>query len=106
MTEAKHAPEKASDKSDIPVGSWIDQYVPKGMRGYAKLARLDRPIGTWLLLWPCLWAIVLAMPGGLRETPWTTMVLFAVGAMAMRGAGCNVRLTRMGDLSISSRSPA
>lgn len=35
--------------------SWIDLYLPQGARGYAKLARLDKPIGTWLLAWPCMW---------------------------------------------------
>ena len=50
-------------------------------RPYLRLARLDRPIGTWLLLWPCWWAIALAS-GGI----W--LMLFALGAVVMRGAGC------------------
>lgn len=35
--------------------SWIDLYLPRQVQPYARLARLDRPIGTWLLLWPCMW---------------------------------------------------
>ena len=49
--------------------------------------RLDRPIGTWLLLWPCWWSLALAAPGW--PDPWL-MALFAVGALVMRGAGCTV----------------
>lgn len=35
--------------------SWIDSYLPRQLQPYARLARLDKPIGTWLLLWPCMW---------------------------------------------------
>jgi len=72
---------------DIPVGDWIDRFAPAGMRPYLRLMRLDRPIGTWLLLFPCWWSIALAGPGmpnlGL-------MALFAIGAVVMRGAGCTI----------------
>ena len=71
--------------SDIPAGGWVDRYVPAAWRPYIRLARYDRPIGTWLLLFPCWWAIALATPG------WPSLwliVLFGIGAMAMRGAGC------------------
>ena len=50
------------------------------------LARWDRPIGTWLLLLPCWWGQALAAP---LPSPWL-MLLFAIGAVAMRGAGCTV----------------
>tara|TARA_R110000787_G_scaffold43688_4_gene107068 strand:+ start:28430 stop:29275 length:846 start_codon:yes stop_codon:yes gene_type:complete len=54
-----------------------------------KLSRLDRPIGTWLLLLPCLWSIALAAPKG--EGPdFTLFILFAIGALVMRGAGCTL----------------
>lgn len=44
------------EKSDgVKEASWIDLYLPEEVRGYAKLARLDKPIGTWLLAWPCMW---------------------------------------------------
>jgi 4-hydroxybenzoate polyprenyltransferase len=70
---------------DIPIGGWVDRLLPAGARPYARLMRLDRPIGTWLLLFPCWWSIALAAPGwpDLR-----LMALFALGAIVMRGAGC------------------
>jgi 4-hydroxybenzoate polyprenyltransferase len=63
--------------------TWVDR-LPERLRPFAVLARWDRPIGTWLLLWPCWWAVALA-PG------WPDLellLLFALGAVAMRGAGC------------------
>jgi 4-hydroxybenzoate polyprenyltransferase len=72
---------------DIPVGGWIDRHVPEPARPYLRLMRLDRPIGTWLLLFPCWWSVALA------AKPWPNlwlMILFAVGAIVMRGAGCTV----------------
>ena len=64
---------------------WVE-HLPAWLRPYAVLARWDRPIGTWLLLWPCWWALALA-PGwpDLR-----LLALFGLGAVAMRGAGCVV----------------
>lgn len=54
------------------------------------LARLDRPIGTWLLLLPCWWSLTLASGGLFRMTMqhWAYALLFALGALIMRGAGC------------------
>jgi 4-hydroxybenzoate polyprenyltransferase len=65
--------------------TWVDR-LPERLRPFAVLARWDRPIGTWLLLWPCWWALALA-PGwpDLR-----LLALFGIGAVAMRGAGCVV----------------
>jgi 4-hydroxybenzoate polyprenyltransferase len=71
--------------SDIPKGGWVDRFAPSMLRPYARLARLDRPIGTWLLLFPCWWGIALATPGW--PDLWL-MAVFAVGAIVMRGAGC------------------
>ena len=74
-------------KGDIPVGNWIDRWVPAAARPYLRLARLDRPIGTWLLLFPCWWSLALAAP------QWPDVwlfALFAVGSVVMRGAGCTV----------------
>lgn len=59
--------------------------LPPGWRPYAKLARLDRPIGTWLLLFPCWWGLALAGSHDLG-----LYLLFALGSVAMRGAGCTV----------------
>ncbi|GIL00011.1 MAG: 4-hydroxybenzoate octaprenyltransferase [Alphaproteobacteria bacterium] len=73
--------------SDIPRGNWIDRWLPGLARPYARLARLDRPIGTWLLLFPCWWSIALAAPAGGLPDP-LLFALFALGALVMRGAGC------------------
>ncbi len=78
------------DFSDIPVKSWIHCCVPAAARPYLQLMRLDRPIGTWLLLLPCLWSLVLASDSH-GVTPATTVrlvTLFSIGALVMRGAGC------------------
>ncbi len=70
-------------------GNWVDRYAPAAIRPYLRLARADRPIGSWLLLLPCWWsaalAAVAAAAGG--PNPWH-LLLFAVGTVAMRGAGC------------------
>uniref|UniRef100_M4DRZ0 4-hydroxybenzoate polyprenyltransferase, mitochondrial n=1 Tax=Brassica campestris TaxID=3711 RepID=M4DRZ0_BRACM len=69
--------------------SWIDFYLPERARGYAKLARFDKPIGTWLLAWPCMWSIALAAdPGSLPS--FKMMCLFGCGAVLLRGAGCTI----------------
>jgi 4-hydroxybenzoate polyprenyltransferase len=65
--------------------SWLD-WLPAWMRPYGVLARWDRPIGSWLLLWPCWWGTALASD---LPDPWL-LALFAIGAVAMRGAGCVV----------------
>jgi 4-hydroxybenzoate polyprenyltransferase len=59
--------------------------LPQGPRDLIQLARLDRPIGAWLLFWPGAWAIALA-GGAIRR--WDLLLWFALGALAMRGAGC------------------
>ncbi|GAB4850647.1 Palmitoyl-protein thioesterase 1 [Ancistrocladus abbreviatus] len=69
--------------------SWIDLYLPEAVRPYAKLARLDKPIGTWLLAWPCMWSITLAAhQGNLPDIK--MLALFGCGALLLRGAGCTV----------------
>ncbi|TVR83140.1 MAG: 4-hydroxybenzoate octaprenyltransferase [Rhodospirillales bacterium] len=73
--------------SDMPTASWIDRIAPAGARPYLRLARIDRPIGTWLLLLPCWWSVALASPGWPDPA---LLLLFAVGALVMRGAGCTV----------------
>lgn len=73
--------------TDIPTNDWIDRQAPRPLRPYLRLARLDRPIGTWLLLLPCWWGLSLASPGW--PDPWL-LALFGVGAIVMRGAGCTL----------------
>jgi 4-hydroxybenzoate polyprenyltransferase len=58
--------------------------LPAHLRNYALLARFDRPIGWWLLFWPCAWGVLLA--GG--EGRWSLIAWLLAGAIAMRGAGC------------------
>jgi 4-hydroxybenzoate polyprenyltransferase len=58
--------------------------LPPPLRPYASLMRLDRPIGTWLLYWPCAWSVALAGVGG----RWDLFLWLALGAFAARSAGC------------------
>jgi 4-hydroxybenzoate polyprenyltransferase len=69
-------------------GNWVDGLAPAWSRPYLRLARLDRPIGSWLLLLPCWWSTGLAaVHAGTYVNLWH-VALFFVGAFAMRGAGC------------------
>jgi 4-hydroxybenzoate polyprenyltransferase len=70
-------------------GNWVDTLAPSWSRPYLRLARLDRPIGSWLLLLPCWWSSALAAVAAHARTPSLVhIVLFFIGAFAMRGAGC------------------
>ena len=70
-------------------GNWVDTLAPAWLRPYLRLARLDRPIGSWLLLIPCWWSSALAAVAAHARAPsLVQIVLFFVGAFAMRGAGC------------------
>ncbi|MGC1350984.1 MAG: 4-hydroxybenzoate octaprenyltransferase [Xanthobacteraceae bacterium] len=70
-------------------GNWVDTLAPSWSRPYLRLARLDRPIGSWLLLLPCWWSSALAAIAAHHAAPSLLhIVLFFVGAFAMRGAGC------------------
>src|ERR1700741_1349735 len=70
-------------------GNWVDTLAPPWSRPYLRLARLDRPIGSWLLLLPCWWSAALAalVAHDLSRLP-IVIALFFVGAFTMRGAGC------------------
>ncbi len=79
----------ASSLPDAVRGHWADRLAPAGLRPYLRLARIERPIGWWLLLMPCWWSAALAAIAG--GQPWPNPVhclLFLIGAVAMRGAGC------------------
>ena len=70
-------------------GNWVDRWAPTVARPYLRLARLDRPIGSWLLLMPCWWSAALAALAAGRPYPDPFhLVLFFIGAFAMRGSGC------------------
>ncbi|MER2605314.1 MAG: 4-hydroxybenzoate octaprenyltransferase [Siculibacillus sp.] len=75
--------------ADAVAGHWADTVLPIWARPYARLARWERPIGWWLLLWPCWWSSALATDAAGRGWPnlWH-LALFLIGAVAMRGAGC------------------
>jgi 4-hydroxybenzoate polyprenyltransferase len=76
-----------TDPSDIDRNDWVERWLPSPARPYARLARLDRPIGTWLLLFPGWWGIALAAHGWPDPA---LIALFALGALVMRGAGCTL----------------
>jgi 4-hydroxybenzoate polyprenyltransferase len=69
-------------------GNWVDGLAPAWARPYLRLARLDRPIGSWLLLMPCWWSVGLAAVHARSQVNLWHVLLFFVGAFAMRGAGC------------------
>jgi 4-hydroxybenzoate polyprenyltransferase len=72
---------------DAVRGHWVDRAAPASLKPYLRLARIERPIGWWLLLLPCWWSSALAAiaSGGLPNA-WHAL-LFLVGAVTMRGAG-------------------
>ncbi len=75
--------------ADAQKNNWLDRYAPDAVKPYGRLARWDRPIGFWLLFWPCAWGIGLA---ALAQPElgfgWWTAILMFFGAVLMRGAGC------------------
>jgi 4-hydroxybenzoate polyprenyltransferase len=87
MSDISGKAQLGTDPTDIHVGDWVDRLLPRWAEPYARLARLDRPIGTWLLLFPGWWGIALAAP---RWPDPLLLALFAIGAVAMRGAGCTL----------------
>ena len=77
--------------ADAPPDNWVDRFLPPRAVPYARLTRLDRPIGWWLLLIPCWWGLALAQiakGGGWPD--WRSAALFLLGAIVMRGAGCTL----------------
>ena len=90
MTTSPHKTSKnAATAIADAENDWVDKWAPEYTRPYLRLARIDRPIGIWLLLWPCWWssalvALSLQIP---HPNPWH-LIYFAIGATAMRAAGC------------------
>ncbi|MBT5187660.1 MAG: 4-hydroxybenzoate octaprenyltransferase [Kordiimonadaceae bacterium] len=83
----KEAPEDTVEQN------WVNKLSPDFALGYLQLMRADRPIGTWLLLWPGLWSIALASHAYghvLFEMHFDLLIIFTIGAFVMRGAGCVV----------------
>jgi 4-hydroxybenzoate polyprenyltransferase len=87
-------PTESGRVADAPSDIWVYRALPRSLWPYAQLARWDRPIGWQLLMWPCFWSAALAANAAraaghavFGELVWH-LVLFFVGAVAMRGAGC------------------
>ncbi len=81
----KAGADAAPDLSDMRPDDWVERWLPRSWGPYARLCRLDRPVGTWLTLLPCLAALVQAADG------WPTLLrvfIFSLGALLMRGIGC------------------
>ena len=70
--------------------TWVDKHMPDQTIPYLKLIRIDRPIGTMLLLWPCTWSISLAATQSHTLPDLKLMAIFGIGAFVMRGAGCTI----------------
>jgi 4-hydroxybenzoate polyprenyltransferase len=89
MSDTSQTPEPEGQVSDALTGNWVDAYAPAWTRPYLRLSRADRPIGTWLLLLPCWWGVLVAA----ASTEWRWFDLWIIlgcglGAWLMRGAGC------------------
>ncbi|KAF5297095.1 hypothetical protein FQA39_LY02675 [Lamprigera yunnana] len=87
ITEKHNPDEKQNTNVGLPVR--IVNSAPISIRPYLKLSRLDKPVGSWLLFWPCAWSIAsAAAPGTLPDL--YMLLLFGTGALVMRGAGCTI----------------
>jgi 4-hydroxybenzoate polyprenyltransferase len=75
--------------ADAAPHNWVDRLAPAGLRPYLRLARFDRLIGAWLLLFPCWWSVSLAGVADRKPYPdFWLLGLFTIGAFLMRGSGC------------------
>ena len=83
----KHPSAAAPDLNDIALDDWVDRWLPRSWQPYARLCRIDRPIGTWLTLLPCLAALVQAADG---LPTLARLIIFSLGALLMRGVGCTI----------------
>ncbi|WP_166418461.1 4-hydroxybenzoate octaprenyltransferase [Cochlodiniinecator piscidefendens] len=89
MRDPQKTPEVKGQVKDAYFKNWVDHRAPEWSRPYLRLSRADRPIGTWLLLLPCWWAIMLAAAtDGFRAFDLWIIMGCAIGAFVMRGAGC------------------
>ncbi len=89
MSDAPQTPE--GQVADAVRGNWVDRLAPPFARPFLRLSRADRPIGTWLLLLPCWWGVLLAAAAHPGSADLMTLWIFAgcgIGAVLMRGAGC------------------
>ena len=89
LTDKMIGPPHPLTVPDAAPGNWVDRSAPRSWRPYLRLARFDRPIGAWLLLFPCWWGQSLGELSLGHPFPrlWY-LALFLAGAFVMRGAGC------------------
>src|SRR5580704_15484188 len=84
-------PHSTQAPADAVTSDWF-AHLPPGIKPWAQLMRLDRPIGAWLLFWPCIFGLILGAIADERNfTDWRDfyyVLLFGLGTIVMRGAGC------------------
>ncbi len=90
MTQNSTKPDKPGQVADAMTGNWVDSFAPIKLRPYLRLSRADRPIGTWLLLIPCWWGLLIGILEDEKLFISDFWLLFScsLGAVLMRGAGC------------------
>jgi len=74
--------------ADAARTNWVDRFAPARLKPWLRLIRADRPIGVWLLLWPCWWSVALSSRAAAEFPDPYLLLLFAIGAFVMRSAGC------------------
>ncbi len=90
MSQNSTKPDKLGQVADAMTGNWVDSFAPIKLRPYLRLSRADRPIGTWLLLIPCWWGLLIGILEDEKVLANDFWLLFScsIGAFLMRGAGC------------------
>ena len=90
MSQNSTKPDKPGQVADAMTGNWVDSFAPIKLRPYLRLSRADRPIGTWLLLIPCWWGLLIGILEDEKVLANDFWLLFScsIGAFLMRGAGC------------------
>ncbi|KAG7401745.1 Para-hydroxybenzoate--polyprenyltransferase, mitochondrial precursor (PHB:polyprenyltransferase) [Phytophthora boehmeriae] len=81
--------EPKGDAFAIEKDTWAERHCPKWMIPYIQISRINRPAGTFMLLWPCFWSISMAAPAG-QLPDLSLLALFGTGAFIMRSAGCTI----------------
>ncbi|KAK1947492.1 4-hydroxybenzoate polyprenyltransferase [Phytophthora citrophthora] len=77
------------DAFGIEKDTWAERHAPEWMLPYIQISRVNRPAGTFMLLWPCFWSISMAAPAG-QLPDLKLLALFGTGAFIMRSAGCTI----------------
>ena len=90
MSQNSTKPDKLGQVADATTGNWVDNLAPIKLRPYLRLSRADRPIGTWVLLIPCWWGLLVGILEDEQVVFNDFWLLFScsIGAFLMRGAGC------------------